>query len=63
MTEEGVLALTRKQAAECLKISTSMLDLLTKRGDIAVCQIGRRRLYRPEALRDYLSRVESPRRA
>lgn len=54
----GVLTLTRKEAAERLNISTSMLDLLTKNGAIAVCKIGRRRLYRPQALADYVAQTE-----
>jgi excisionase family DNA binding protein len=50
--------LTRKEAAERLKISTSMLDILTKDGKLAVCRIGRRRLYRPSALADYAAQIE-----
>ena len=58
-----VLTLTRKQAAEQLKISVSMLDLLTKDGKIAVCRVGRRRLYTPRALSDYLNSTERRSRA
>lgn len=56
-----VLTLTRKEAAKELKISQSMLDLLTRAGKIAVCKVGRRRLYRPEALSAYLDQIESTR--
>jgi excisionase family DNA binding protein len=61
--EIGVLTLTRKEAAEQLKISVSMLDLLTKNGRIAVCRVGRRRLYTPRALSDYLNSTERRSRA
>jgi excisionase family DNA binding protein len=61
--ELPVLTLTRKQAAEQLKISVSMLDLLTKDGKIAVCRVGRRRLYTPRALSDYLNSTERRSRA
>jgi excisionase family DNA binding protein len=50
--------LTRKEAAERLKISTSMLDLISKAGKIAVCRVGRRRLFRPSALAEYAAQVE-----
>lgn len=53
-----ILTYTRKQAAELLHISESMLDLLTKDGKISVCRVGRRRLYTPEALTDYLKSTE-----
>jgi excisionase family DNA binding protein len=53
-----ILTLSRKEAAEQLKISVSMLDLLTKDGKIAVCRVGRRRLYTPRALSDYVTSTE-----
>ena len=55
--------LTRKEAAARLKISQSMLDVLTKDGKIAVCKVGRRRLYTPAALTDYVTRIETRLRA
>lgn len=58
-----VLTLTRAQAAERLNISESYLDLLTKDGKIAVCRVGRRKLYRPQALDDYLAQTERKTRA
>jgi excisionase family DNA binding protein len=50
--------LSRKEAAARLRISTSMLDLLTKDGKLSVCRIGRRRLYRPAALAEYAAQIE-----
>jgi len=61
--EIAVLTLTRIEATGHLKISTSMLDLLTKEGKIAVYRIGRRRLYRPPALADYVAQTERKSRA
>jgi len=59
----SVLTLTRQEAARHLNISTSMLDILTKTGKIAVCRVGRRRLYTPRALSDYLNSTERRSRA
>lgn len=56
---DGPTVLTRKEAAERLKISQSMLDILTKQGKIAVCRIGRRRLFTTTALAEYVSRTET----
>jgi hypothetical protein len=51
-----VRTLTRKQASEQLQISVSMLDLLTKKGRIRVCKIGRRRVYLPIFLEEFCER-------
>lgn len=58
-----VLTLTRREAAVRLKIGLSTLDQLTKKGRIAVCRIGRRRLYTPRALEDYIARTETQKAA
>ncbi len=52
-----VRTLTRKQASEQLQISVSMLDLLTKKGRIRVCKIGRRRVYLPSFLEEFCERA------
>ncbi len=59
----GNAVLTRLEAAQYLKISVSMLDLITKQRAIAVCRVGRRRLYTPKSLEAYLATIERPRAA
>jgi len=58
-----VLTYTRNQAADALNISLKYLDTLTADGKIAVCKVGRRKLYRPQALADYLTQTERKTRA
>ena len=55
--------LTRKQAAIALGLSVSTLDALTKKNKIAVCRAGRRKIYLPRHLEEYLAAIERPRAA
>jgi excisionase family DNA binding protein len=50
--------LTRKEASELLGLSQSTLDTLTKAGKIGVCRAGRRRLYLPRHIEEYLAAIE-----
>lgn len=52
----NALALERDEAAARLRIHVRTLDALRHRGEIAFVKIGRRILYRPEDLSEFLAR-------
>jgi len=54
---------SRKEAADALRLSVSTLDALTKSKKIGVCRAGRRRIYLPRHLEEYLATIERPRAA
>jgi excisionase family DNA binding protein len=49
---------TRKEVAKMLNLGTSTLDYLTKTKKIASCRVGRRILYLPHHIEDFLKSVE-----
>jgi excisionase family DNA binding protein len=55
-----VLLLDRRQAAEALSISVSLIDLLVKRGDLVPCRIGRSVRFSMETLRGFVRQREQP---
>ena len=48
--------LTREEAAAHLKISKAMLDILTKRGDLPVIKVGRRSIFDPKDIEEFINR-------
>lgn len=52
------MALSVREASAALGISERTLWARTKAGEIPFVRIGGRKLYRPEALRDYLAAME-----
>jgi predicted DNA-binding transcriptional regulator AlpA len=48
--------LTREETAAHLKISKAMLDLLTKRGDLPVIKVGRRSIFDPRDIEEFINR-------
>ncbi|MET0938071.1 MAG: helix-turn-helix domain-containing protein [Gaiellaceae bacterium] len=55
--------LTKSEAAEKLHVSPSTVDRLRAQGEIAWVPVGRQVRFRPEAIADYVERVERPARA
>ena len=54
------LLLTKKEAADCLRISVAMLDCIRKRGLVTPIKIGARVYYTPAELRRLLEKKEIP---
>ena len=54
------LLLTKKEAADCLRISVATLDCIRKRGLITPIKIGARVYYTPAELRRLLEKKEIP---
>jgi len=52
-----IRTLTRKEAAEIIGVSQAKLDALTKAGKIRVCRVGRRRLFLPKFIEEFLNRA------
>jgi excisionase family DNA binding protein len=50
--------LTKPEAAEKLRVSPSTVDRLRAQGEIAWVPVGRQVRFRPEAIDDYIERVE-----
>jgi excisionase family DNA binding protein len=48
--------MTRKEAAESLRICQVTLDTLTKQGEITAVRIGSRVLYRPQDLEAFIEK-------
>ena len=61
--QPAVITLSKKDAAKALSISVSTLDRITRKGAIAVCRIGRRKVFTLQALNDYVSQTERKQRA
>ena len=60
LTEPVRLLLDRREAAQTLSISVSLLDLLVKRGDLVPCWIGRSVRFYMETLRGFVRQREQP---
>lgn len=54
------LLLTKKEAADCLRISVATLDCIRKRGLVTPIKIGARVYYTPAELRRLLEKKEIP---
>lgn len=54
------LLLTKKEAADCLRISVATLDCIRKRGLVTPIKIGARVYYTPDELRRLLEKKEIP---
>lgn len=54
------LLLTKKEAADCLRISVATLDCIRKRGLVTLIKIGARVYYTPAELRRLLEKKEIP---
>lgn len=54
------LLLTKKEVADCLRISTATLDCIRKRGLVTPIKIGARVYYTPAELRRLLEKKEIP---
>ena len=54
------LLLTKKEAADCLRISVATLDCIRKRGLVTPIKIGARVYYTPTELRRLLEKKEIP---
>lgn len=54
------LLLTKKEAADCLRISVATLDCIRKRGLVTPIKIGARVYYTPAELRCLLEKKEIP---
>ena len=52
--------LTKKEAADCLRISVATLDCIRKRGLVTPIKIGARVYYTPAELRRLLEKKEIP---
>jgi excisionase family DNA binding protein len=52
--------LTKREAAEKLRVSPSTVDRLRAQGEIAWVPVGRQVRFRPEALAEYVERAERP---
>lgn len=54
------LLLTKKESADCLRISVATLDCIRKRGLVTPIKIGARVYYTPAELRRLLEKKEIP---
>lgn len=57
--KEEPLFYTREQAAKVLNISKPTLDTYTKEGKVIAHRIGTRKLYKPEDLKNALTKVNA----
>lgn len=56
------LLMTRKEAADALRISVDMLDVLSTHGEIRKVKIVARTYYRPQELIAYIISKEEPKK-